>query len=126
MVKYYYLCLELHLCQTSTGPHLQFPQLLCNSHRGDVIEIEYDNDTDDVPPESSETECDQQMICDKIHESIDQIEQDLRQASLSDFDTEHTEMRRRTSNTIDNMNNEFMKRIQFPILVRALLLDFEI
>ena len=124
------------MCQKSCGSEIQFPLVFNNSE----VLIEYDSENFDLEnsenfhelPECSETECDQQMFSEskmvsKLHESIDQIENDLRQSSMSDFDEfEMSKISKLTNESINNLNNEFMKRLQFPILVRALLRGFKI
>jgi hypothetical protein len=114
-----------------------------NNNKSEEIQIEYDTDIEHPSPsrrrapvpqpasymgsdfECSETECDQQMICDKIHDSIDKIEEDLRQSSLSDFDTELVETKIRTNRSIHSFRNEFIRKIQFPFLVEALFSDLK-
>ena len=61
------------------------------------------------------------MTTDQIHTSIDKIENDLSDLidSLSDFDTH--EMENRTQSSINSFQTEFLKKSQFPILVKALV-----
>ena len=56
-----------------------------------------------------------------IHNSIDQIEEDLRSASMSDFDQDAIyELKNETQKNIGNLQNEFFKKCQFPFLVKTL------
>ena len=103
-------------CEKSEGPSIQYPSVI-DKKSEPFVEIEYDTDR----IECSETECDQQMTTDQIHTSIDKIENDLSDLidSLSDFDTH--EMENRTQSSINSFQTEFLKKSQFPILVKALV-----
>ena len=56
---------------------------------------------------------------DEIKEAIYKIEEDL-DSEDSDLDRETKVLKERTKHSIRLMKNEFMKKVQFPYLVRAL------
>ena len=56
---------------------------------------------------------------DEIKEAIYKIEEDL-DSDDSDLEKETKVLKERTKHSIRLMKNEFMKKVQFPYLVRAL------
>ena len=56
---------------------------------------------------------------DEIKEAIYKIEEDL-DSEDSDLEKETKVLKERTKHSIRLMKNEFMKKVQFPYLVRAL------